>query len=96
MKPKISVRRKRDNVYLKLMGNFSTHSSGELLHALKKLVLASLEFSHPDSDVSFIFKTHAKVSLGKERDADGSAFLGPLRSGTPNNPNPGRCATGTK
>jgi hypothetical protein len=61
--PKISVCRKGDNVYLKLMGDISPHSSEELLHAVKKMVLASLRFSSPGSKVSCTFTTQAKVSF---------------------------------
>jgi hypothetical protein len=63
MGPKISVRRKGDNVYLKLMGDVSTHSSEELLHAVKKIMLASLKFSSPGTKVSCTFKTQAKVNF---------------------------------
>jgi hypothetical protein len=64
--PKISVCRKGDNVYLKLMGDISQHSSEDLLHAVKKMVLSSLRFSSPGSQVSCTFKTQAKVSFGRE------------------------------
>jgi len=66
MKPKISVCRKRDHVYLKFMGNFNFTSSDQLLHALRKMVMSSLEYSHPGSKVLFTFKTHARVNLEKE------------------------------
>jgi hypothetical protein len=62
---KISVRRKGDQVYLKLMGDFSLHSSEELLHAVRQMVLASLKFSSPGCKVSCTFKTQAKVSFGR-------------------------------
>ncbi len=64
MIPDITVCRKGEEVYLKLMGNFNTASSTELLRALKKLVMASLEFSPPDAKVSFTFTAHGKVDLG--------------------------------
>lgn len=66
MKPEITVCRKGDNVYLKLMGNFNLTSSSQLLHALKKVVMATLEYSTPDSEVSFTFSTHGKVNLGQK------------------------------
>jgi hypothetical protein len=65
MGTKISVCRKGDNVYLKLRGDICLHSSEELLHAVKKMVLASLKFSSPGSKVSCTFKTQAKVSFGR-------------------------------
>jgi hypothetical protein len=64
MGPKISVRRKGDNVYLKLMGDLSLNSSEELLHAVKKIMLASLRFSSPGTKVCCTFKTQAKVNFG--------------------------------
>lgn len=67
MGPKISVRRKGNNVYLKLMGDLSLNSSEELLHAVKKIMLASLRFSSPGTKVSCTFKTQAKVSFGSRR-----------------------------
>jgi hypothetical protein len=63
-RPKISVCRKGDKVYLKLMGDFSSNSFEELLHAVTKMVQASLKFSIPGSKVSCTFKTRAKVSFG--------------------------------
>jgi hypothetical protein len=65
MEPKISVRRKGDNVYLKLMEDVSLHSSEELLHAVKKMVQGSLKFCSPGSKVSCTFTTQAKVNIGK-------------------------------
>ncbi len=64
MGPKISVCRKGENVYLKLMGDVSLHSSEELLRAVERIVLASLRFSSPGSKVSCTFKTQAKVHFG--------------------------------
>ena len=78
MRPTISVRRKGDSVYLKFMGNFSFTSSDQLLHALKKMVLSSLEFSHPGSQVFFTFKTHARVNLEKEWDKTGAGAKPPV------------------
>ncbi len=65
MDPKISVRRKGDHVYVKLMEDVSSNSSEELLHAVKKMVLASLKFSSPGSKVSCTFTTQAKVNIGR-------------------------------
>jgi hypothetical protein len=66
MRSKISIRRKGDSVYLKFMGNFNLTSSEAILHALKKMVLSSLEFSNPASEVCFTFKTHARVIIDRE------------------------------
>ncbi len=67
MEPEISICRKGEKVYLKLTGNFDLASSSQLLHALKRLVLATLEFSPPNSQISFTFSTRGKVDLGRAR-----------------------------
>jgi hypothetical protein len=61
----ISVCRKKDDVYLKLMGKFSNASAYELLRVMKKVMMAALKFSSPGATVLFTFRTHAKVDLGK-------------------------------
>jgi len=66
MRPKISICRKRDNVYLKLMGNVNPASAHEILHAVEKVVTASLKFASPGSKVFFTFRAHAQVRLGKK------------------------------
>jgi hypothetical protein len=63
MQPQISICRKRENLYFKLKGNFNQTSSAEILHAVKKLVIASLEISSPDDQVCFTFQTHARIDL---------------------------------
>jgi len=65
MTPKISICRKKDHVYLKLMGNFNPTSAAEILQAMERVVKASLKFASPDSKVFFSFRTQTKVSLGK-------------------------------
>jgi hypothetical protein len=67
MQAQISICRKRENLYLKLQGNFNETSSGEILHALQKLLVSSLQISSPDAQVLFTFQTRAKVDLGKVR-----------------------------
>ena len=67
MQAQISICRKRENLYLKLKGNFNETSSGEILQALKKLLIASLQISSPEAQVLFTFQTHAKVYLPKGR-----------------------------
>jgi hypothetical protein len=65
MGPEISVCRKGDRVYLKIMGEICLQTSDELLHAVRKMMLASLKFSIPGSTVSCTFQTKAKVKLGQ-------------------------------
>lgn len=67
MQAQISICRKRENLYLKLKGNFNETSSGELLHALQKLLVSSLQIASPEAQVLFTFQTHAKVDLPKGR-----------------------------
>jgi hypothetical protein len=69
MGPKISVCRKKDEVYLKLMGNVSPGTALELLSILENLLMASLRFSSPDSPVGFTFRTHTKVDLARKTQA---------------------------
>jgi hypothetical protein len=69
--PKISVCRKRDHVYLKLMGNCNPTSAYEILHAVERVVTASLKFASPGSKVFYTFRAHAKVRLGKKEAATG-------------------------
>ncbi len=63
MQPQISICRKRENLYLKLKGDFTATSSEEMLRAVKKLMNASLQISPPAAKVVFTFQTHAKVAL---------------------------------
>jgi hypothetical protein len=68
MEPQISICRKRENLYLKLKGNFNQASCEEILHTVKKLLITSLQISSPDTQVFFTFQTHAKVALAKEKE----------------------------
>ncbi|MGD0217566.1 MAG: hypothetical protein ABSC45_08680 [Desulfobaccales bacterium] len=61
MQPQISIRRKRENFYLKIRGDFNRSNSREILGAVQKLVDVSLYGSHPGTKVSFTFQTHAKI-----------------------------------
>ncbi|MGB7911436.1 MAG: hypothetical protein WCF59_04355 [Desulfobaccales bacterium] len=61
MQPQISIRRKRENFYLKLRGDFNRSNSREILGAVQKLMDVSLHGSHPGTKVSFTFQTHAKI-----------------------------------
>ena len=67
MQAQISICRKRENLYLKLTGNFNETSSGEILQALQKLLISSLQISSPEAQVLFTFQTHAKVDLRQGR-----------------------------
>jgi hypothetical protein len=75
MEPKISVCRKGDNVYLKLMGSVGMQTSSDLLHAVKKMVLASLKYSTPGSKVFCSFKARATVNLWDNQGAAGVGLL---------------------
>jgi hypothetical protein len=66
MRPKISICRKKDHMYLKLMGNVNPASAREILHAVERVVTASLKFASPGSKVFFTFRAHAQVKLGKK------------------------------
>ncbi|MGA7578657.1 MAG: hypothetical protein ACLQUW_03010 [Desulfobaccales bacterium] len=61
MQPQISIRRKRENLYLKLSGNFNRNNSREILGAVQKMMDVSLQGSSPDTQVVFTFQTHAKI-----------------------------------
>jgi hypothetical protein len=61
MAPELSICRKRENLYIKLSGDFTTTSSEEILSAVKKLVSTALQISSPEDTVAFTFQTHAKV-----------------------------------
>jgi hypothetical protein len=67
MQAQISICRRRENLYLKLQGNFDETSSDEILHALQKLLVSSLQISSPETQVLFAFQTRAKVDLPKGR-----------------------------
>ena len=64
--PKISICRKGDNIYLKLMGNFNPATAHQILHAVEKVLTASLKFASPGSKVFYTFRAHSRVSLGKQ------------------------------
>ncbi len=65
MQPEISICRKRENVYLKLKGDFNETSSEDLLDALKKLMSATLQITPPKAKVLFLFQTQATVDWPK-------------------------------
>ena len=66
---KISVHRKKDNVYLKLNGDYTTTSAAELLQALENIVMTSMKFSTPGVGTVFSFNTCSRVSQEKMRSA---------------------------
>jgi hypothetical protein len=61
VQPQISIRRKRENLYLKLRGNFDRRNSREILEAVQKMMDVSLRGSSPNNQVVFTFQTHAKI-----------------------------------
>lgn len=66
MQPQLSICRKRENLYLKLQGSLTEASLDEILGAMKGLVLTSLQFASPDSQVFFTFQTRARGASSKE------------------------------
>jgi hypothetical protein len=72
MQPQISICRKRENLYLKLKGNFNRSDSEEILGAVQKLVGVSLQSSSPNTQVFFTFKTHAKIGCSQGNRRAGS------------------------
>jgi len=61
MASELSICRKRENLYIKLTGDFNQNSSEEILSAVKKLVITALQISSPEATVAFTFQTRAKV-----------------------------------
>ena len=55
MQPRISICRKRENLYLKLRGNFNRSDWEEVLGAVQRLVDVSLQSSSPNTQVFFTF-----------------------------------------
>jgi len=66
---RISICRRREDLYLKLKGNFNQSDSEEILGAVRRLVGVSLQSSSPNTQVFFTFQIHAKIecSQGKRR-----------------------------
>jgi hypothetical protein len=72
VQPRISICRKRENLYLKLRGNFNRSDSEEVLGAVQRLVDVSLQSSSPNTQVFFIFQTHAKIGCSQGNRRAGS------------------------
>ncbi|MGO9621712.1 MAG: hypothetical protein ACLPT6_09940 [Desulfobaccales bacterium] len=72
MQALISICRKRENLYLKLKGNFNRGDSEEILGAVQKLVGVSLQSSSPNTQVFFTFQTHAKIECSQGNRRGGS------------------------
>lgn len=66
MFPQLSICRKRQNLYLKLEGNLNETSCEEILRAIKRLVLTSLQVASPEAQVFFSFQAHVKVASPQE------------------------------
>jgi hypothetical protein len=64
---KVSVHRRKENVYLKVNGDYSSGSVADLLQALERVIMASAKFSTPGADTSFSFSTCSQVSPDKMR-----------------------------
>jgi hypothetical protein len=58
---RISIRRRRDDLYLKLEGNFNRRDPVEILGAVRRLVGVSLQWSPSNAQVFFTFQIHAKI-----------------------------------
>jgi hypothetical protein len=65
MGPRVSVRRKGENIYLTIEGEFNYESSRELLAVVKQLLMTSLKCATPDSPVTYCLKTRGHVDLEK-------------------------------
>ncbi len=70
---KVSVHRRKENVYLKVNGDYSASNIGDLMLALERVITASAKFSQPGAETSFTFTTCSQVSpekmvaVGRER-----------------------------
>jgi hypothetical protein len=82
MGPKVSVRRKGENIYLTIEGEFNNESSRELLAVVQQLLMTSLKCVTPGSPVTYCLKTRGKVDLEKlahfQKEIDGQPCCGEL------------------
>ena len=65
MGPRVSVRRKGENIYLTIEGEFNHESYRELLTVVQKLLMTSLKCATPGSPVTYCLTTRGKVDLEK-------------------------------
>lgn len=65
MAPRISVRRKGDDIFLTIKGGFTDGSFQDLLLVVRKLLMTSLKCAAPGSQVTYSLKTRGKVDLEK-------------------------------
>ena len=65
MGPRVSVRRKGENISLTIEGEFNYQSSRELLAVVQRLLLTSLKCATPGSPVTYCLKTRGRVDLEK-------------------------------
>jgi hypothetical protein len=65
MGPRVSVRRKGENIYLTIEGEFNRESSREMFAIVQQLLMTSLKCATPDSPVTYCLKTRGKVDLEK-------------------------------
>jgi hypothetical protein len=68
MAPRISVRRKGDNIFLTIEGCCNCDSLKELLSVVRQLLMKSLKFTPPGSQITYCFKTSGKVDGEKLAD----------------------------
>ena len=65
MEPMILVSRKGENIFLTIKGEINSKSTGELLVAVRKLLITSLKCAAPGTRVTYCVKTRAILDLGK-------------------------------
>jgi hypothetical protein len=65
MAPRISVRRKGDNIFLSIEGVFNCDSFQELLSVVRQLLMTSLKCATPGSQLTYCLKTRGEVDFDK-------------------------------
>jgi hypothetical protein len=65
MAPRISVRRKGDNIFLTIEGAFNCDSFQELLSVVRQLLMTSLKCATPGSQLTYCLKTRGEVDFDK-------------------------------
>jgi hypothetical protein len=65
MEPRFSVCRKGDDIFLTIEGEVNHGSSQELFWMVRQLVMTSLKYIVPGSQMTYSFKARGKVDLEK-------------------------------
>jgi hypothetical protein len=65
MRPKVSVCRKGEDVFLSIEGEFDHESSQELLSIMRQFLMTSLKCAAPGSKLTYSLKTRGRVNLEK-------------------------------